>query len=138
VSHRLHPAKLKLLGLLPTLDALCRDVSKESSVQVGFHAGPMPPGVGETTALCLFRVAQEALQNAVKHSHARRVDVHLASTPSHLILRVTDDGDGFDPLASRSAGIGLVTMRERVELAGGRLRIDSAPARGTTVEVTIP
>jgi PAS domain S-box-containing protein len=138
LSHRLHPAKLRLLGLVPTLDALCRDVSKESGVQVKFQADRIPDHIGEATALGIFRVAQEALQNAVKHSGARTVDVRLTGTPQQLTLRVADTGKGFELLATPSAGLGLLTMRERVELSGGSLRIDTADAQGTTIEATLP
>jgi len=138
LSHRLHPAKLKLLGLTQTLDHLCRDVSAESRVQVTFEARDVPSDLQEDNAVCIFRVTQEALQNAVKHSGARHVSVQLTGSASRLMLRVTDSGRGFDPPASHSDGIGLLTMRERVELVGGRLRIEAAPERGTTIKVILP
>jgi PAS domain S-box-containing protein len=138
LSHELHPAKLRLLGLEQTIRALCRDVSSESGVHVRFHADGVPSEVAEAAALCIFRVTQESLQNAVKHSAARLVDVLLTGTMSQLTLRVADDGTGFDPQPSPSSGIGLLTMRERVELVGGLLKIETAPARGTTVEATVP
>ena len=93
--------------------------------------------MAEDSALCIFRVAQEALQNAVKHSGARHIDVHLTGAPSQLTLRVVDDGGGFDPLAP-AAGLGLLTMRERVELLGGSLRIETGRSTGTRVEATVP
>jgi PAS domain S-box-containing protein len=138
LSHTLHPAKLKLLGLKETVQALCRDVARGGAVLVDFAAQSLSPNVGESTALCVFRVAQEALQNAVKHSQARKIEVSLTGTPSQLTLRVCDDGTGFDPLSPRAAGIGLMTMRERVELSGGSLRVETAHARGTTIEATVP
>jgi PAS domain S-box-containing protein len=138
LSHQLHPPKLKLLGLVKTLEALCRNVSKESGVQVSFHAPPAPPGIPERIALCVCRVAQEALQNAVKHSGARHIDLALTADDSELRLRVSDSGRGFDPLASPGAGIGLFSMRERVEMNGGRLSIAASPAGGTTIEAILP
>ncbi len=138
LSHQLHPAKLRLLGLVNTLDALCRDVSTQNSLQVRFRAEGVPRDVPERIALCVFRVAQEALQNAVKHSAAREIDVSLIGTASQLTLRVNDTGRGFDPLASVAVGIGLLTMRERVELSGGQLTIRAADARGTTIEAILP
>jgi PAS domain S-box-containing protein len=138
LSHRLHPAKLKLLGLVNTLEALCRDLSREGSVPVRFAAADVPPDVPESVALCVFRVTQEALQNAVKHSGAQGIDLRLSASGSRLTLRVSDKGRGFDPLASEATGIGLLTMRERVELCGGTLTIDARPAGGTTIEANLP
>ncbi len=138
LSHELHPAKLKLLGLGPTLHALCRRISAESGTNVTFASAGLSPNLAEDRVLCIFRVAQEALRNAVRHSGARSIVLHLSGTASHLTLRITDDGAGFDPMASRSHGLGLLTMRERVELVGGRLSIDTRRAGGTTIEASIP
>ena len=138
LAHELHPPKLKLLGLGPTLKALCGEVSNGTHLLIHFTQRAVPPNVGDDAALCVFRVAQEALQNAVKHSTAKRVDVQLGADASHLTLRVIDDGRGFDPVQSQHVGLGLMTMRERVELLGGRLLVLSEPARGTTIEVIVP
>ena len=138
LAHQLHPAKLKLLGLTQTLDTLCREVAARSDVLVSFEAHEIPSDLSEDCALCIFRVSQEALQNAVKHSGARHISVRLRGTPSQLILQVTDTGRGFTPMASQSSGLGLLTMRERVELIGGRLRIEMAQGHGTTIRVTLP
>jgi PAS domain S-box-containing protein len=138
LSHELHPAKLKLLGLTQTLNALCREVAAKSDVPVTFEAHAIPSDLSEDSALCIFRVSQEALQNAVKHSAARDISVQLRGTHSQLILQVTDSGRGFSPMASQSGGLGLLTMRERVELIGGRLRIEMAQGHGTTIRVTLP
>ena len=120
-----------------TLKGLCREVSKERTLHIDFNAYGVTD-VPEETALCVFRVAQEALQNAVKHSDARDVSMDLAGTASRLTLRVTDHGRGFDPLASEAIGIGLLTMRERVELSGGQLTIRAEEGRGTTIEAILP
>jgi PAS domain S-box-containing protein len=138
LAHQLHPGKLKLLGLTQTLDSLCREVSTRSDVAVSFVAHEIPSDLSEDCALCVFRVSQEALQNAVKHSGARHISVQLRGTASQLILQVTDTGRGFNPMAARSSGLGLLTMRERVELIGGRLRIEMAPGHGTRIRVTLP
>jgi signal transduction histidine kinase len=134
LSHQLHPAKLRLLGLVATIEALCRD----SGARVSFSATNVPADVPEQTALCVFRVTQEALQNAVRHSGAQDIHVQLGFSGTHLTLRVTDTGSGFNPAASDRVGIGLVTMHERVELSGGSLKIVAARSTGTTVEATIP
>lgn len=138
LSHQLHPAKLRLLGLVATLEALCREISRESGARVSFSAHNVPAQVPEETALCVFRVTQEAVQNAVKHSGAEDIHVQLGFAGTHLNLRVSDTGSGFDLSASDRAGIGLVTMHERVELSGGSLKISAAKSTGTTVEATIP
>jgi signal transduction histidine kinase len=88
--------------------------------------------------LCVFRVVQEALQNAIKYSKAREVAVHLVGSPDRLMLTVTDDGIGFDVDALWESGLGLVSMKERVEAAGGTLEIRSGPDSGTRVEATVP
>jgi signal transduction histidine kinase len=138
LAHELHPPKLKLLGLVRTLESLCRNVSKESGIQVPFATTAIPAGIRERVALCVCRVAQEALQNAVKHSGAQKIDVSLSGDAAQLTLRVSDAGRGFDPLTSPGSGIGLLSMRERVELNGGRLLIEASPSAGTTIEATLP
>ena len=138
LSHELHPAKLRLLGLGPTLGALCRRISAASGKDITFASEGLASDLAADRALCIFSVAQEALRNAVTHSGARSIGVHLSGTASQLTLRITDDGAGFDPMALRPQGLGLLTMRERVELIGGRLSIDTRRARGTTIEASIP
>lgn len=138
LARELHPPKLKLLGLVKTLESLCQQVAKDSGLSVTFHATRVPPQLPEHVSLCLCRVAQEALQNAVKHSGARAVEVVLTNTSSRVTLRVHDEGRGFSPAASHGAGIGLITMRERVELTGGRLSIRSAPDSGSTIDASVP
>ena len=117
LSSELHPPKLTLLGLGATLKALCVEVAGNSAIPVQFTEDGKPIRVTDDMALCVFRVMQEALQNAVKHSRARRVDVRLRFDASHLTLWVADTGVGFDPTLARATGLGLMTMRERVELS---------------------
>jgi PAS domain S-box-containing protein len=138
LSHRLHPGKLKLIGLVKTLQSLSQDVSSEFGLKVAFDADGMLLDVTGDTALCLFRVAQEALQNAVKHSGAHSIRVHIARDGMQVRLHVTDDGRGFQLRAEQSEGLGLLTMRERVELMRGTLKIRTAHDRGTTIEAVIP
>jgi signal transduction histidine kinase len=94
--------------------------------------------VPEIVAVCVYRIAQEALQNAVRHSGASNIDVALIAEDGHLTLRVRDEGNGFDPLSSQESGIGLITMRERVELSGGKLHVDTGSGDGTTIEAVLP
>ena len=138
LSHELYPGRLRLLGLEQTLGALCREVSTAGHARVSFHSDGLPPEVSEAAALSIFRVAQESVQNAIKHSEARTIDVRLTATPSQLTLRVADDGNGFDAMAPQPTCIGLLTMRERVELLGGRLIVTTAPGCGTAIEAILP
>ena len=137
LSHQLHPAKLRLLGLVRTLAALCRDESLASGVAVRFAAVDVPRDLPEDIALCLFRVAQEGVRNALKHSGATTIDVFLSWKASELILQVSDNGSGFDGLAG-FAGLGLLTMRERVQLVGGALSVQPHRPRGTTIRIVLP
>jgi signal transduction histidine kinase len=138
LAHQLHPARLKLLGLVPTLRALCREIADQHSLQVAFRASGLDQGVPDDIAVCVFRVAQEALRNAVKHSGADTLDVEVSGADGQLTLRVADDGTGFSPVLLPAAGLGLHTMRERVESIGGRLTIEPAGRRGTLIEIVVP
>jgi PAS domain S-box-containing protein len=138
LSHRLHPAKLRLLGLVQTLDGLCRDEASSSGIEIRFSARDVPASLPEPITLCLFRVSQEAIRNALAHSGATVIDVHLQGAADTLTLRVTDNGRGFDPLASQASGLGLLTMRERVELVGGTLAVEAAQPTGTTIRADVP
>jgi two-component system sensor histidine kinase UhpB len=98
----------------------------------------VPAEIDETVALCAFRVAQEALGNAVKHSDAGHIWVELTAGPSSVSLTITDDGKGFDVDGPPNAGLGLISMRERVESVGGVLEIHATLASGTRLRVTVP
>jgi signal transduction histidine kinase len=137
LSHRLHPAKLRLVGLVAALKGLQAEMS-HSGLDVTFAHDNVPASLSPDLTLCLFRVTQEALQNAVKYSRARHVTVRLAGSPTGLTLTTVDDGVGFDVTAVWGRGLGLMSMRERVEAIGGGLHIDSAPGAGTRLEVNVP
>jgi signal transduction histidine kinase len=137
LSHRLHPAKLRLIGLVSALQSLQREMTK-SGLEVTFLHKNLPAHLSEDLTLCLYRVVQEALQNAHKHSEASEVSIDLIGTPARLELTIADDGVGFDPGAALSTGLGLISMRERVEAVGGSLRIDANPAQGTRLHISIP
>ena len=137
LSHRLHPAKLRLIGLVSALKALQRETSRSEMVITFAHdnvPSPLPPD----TTLSLFRIAQEAVQNALKYSNARAVSVQLSGTPHELALTILDDGIGFDVEAAWNRGLGLLSMRERAEAIGGSLEIRSEPGAGTRLDVTVP
>ena len=139
LSHELHPALLEHLGLVDALRRRCEEVSAESSVTVALDVtselGPLPDEV----ALCLYRVAQEALRNVVNHAQARSARVELSRQNGRVAMRITDDGRGFEPgMAASHRGLGLVSLDERVKMLEGTLAIESSPHIGTTVSVMVP
>jgi signal transduction histidine kinase len=136
LSHRLHPANLRLIGLVTALGGLQREFSTADMV-VTFTHEDVPATIPHDLALCLFRIAQEALQNAVRHSRAKAVSVGLTRSHDRLVLTIIDDGVGFDVEAVRR-GLGLISMGERVEQVGGVWQIRSRPGDGTRLEVSVP
>lgn len=138
ISHSLHPAVLEHAGITGALDDLVRVIEGkwEGEIALRFDVDPeMKPLEGER-ALCLYRVAQEAVRNAIQHSGASAVKVVLVARRNRWRLRVSDNGRGFAPLdSSGGSGLGLLSMRERVRSADGRLYIRSRPGRGTSVTV---
>ena len=140
LSHDLHPVTLRLLGLPAALRAHCIEVEKRYDVQVGFHVAANTGTVPPEAALCLFRVAQEALRNGAVHGEARRLDVTLSRFGEEIELIVADDGRGFDPESARrdGSGLGLVSIEERAHLARGQVSITSRLWHGTTVTVRVP
>ena len=137
LSHGLHPEKLQLLGLVAALEELRREQSRPGLV-VTFTRDVVPRGLPPSLTLCFFRIAQEAVRNAVKHSAAREVRIHLDGSAQRIRMTVDDDGAGFDVEAAWGKGLGLISMRERLEPLGGTLTIRSARSAGTQVEVVAP
>jgi len=138
LSHDLHPARLEIIGLVPALDGLCREVSQQHDIHVAFRHRVSDRRVPADAALCLFRIAQEALNNVVKHSGATTAIVRFVPTRTGVRLHIADEGQGFDRRMGRGDGIGLLSMRERVAFAGGTIAIRSRAARGTHVVVNLP
>ena len=139
LSHRLHSSKLEYLGLEAAASGFCRELSQQQRVEIAFHSKDIPKKLPQEVALCLFRVLQEALQNAVKHSGTRHFEVRLEGTSNEIRLTVHDSGAGFDlEGALKGHGLGLTSMRERLKLVAGQLSIDSQPNLGTTVRASIP
>ena len=139
LSHRLHSSKLDYLGLTVAARGFCREFSEQHEVEIEFTESLVPTRIPKETSLSLFRVLQEALQNAVKHSGVRKFNVDLQGTSTAIALTITDKGVGFnsqDAMVDR--GLGLVSMRERVQLVGGELFITSEPGRGTTISARAP
>lgn len=137
LSHRLHPARLRLIGLVGALNGLQRE-SSHSDMAVLFTHENVPAAIPPDLALCLYRIVQEALQNAVKYSQARQVRVSLRGAAGHLSLSIQDDGVGFDVREGFGKGLGLISMRERLDAFDGTVDIQSAPGAGTRVLVHVP
>ena len=140
LSHELHPSALEHLGLLEALRERCDDFTQDSGVAVRLDVSDTWPEVSDAFALCLYRVAQEALRNAARHAGARHVTVALARLDGHLTMAVSDDGCGFDPTNATACrkGLGLISLAERVRMLGGQLAITAAPGNGTHLAVTLP
>ena len=140
LSHGLHPTVLHHIGLVAALQAHCAEVERQHHLRVTFEsAGEIEP-VDQPAALSLFRIAQEALRNAVHHGHARQANVSLSRTATGgLELSVRDDGSGFEVGAAGShGGLGLVSIQERVRLFDGDVDVKSAPGQGTSIRVRVP
>jgi PAS domain S-box-containing protein len=138
LSHELHSSKLEYLGVAAGIRSWCKEFSERQKFEVDFRSdvsSVLPSELG----LSLFRVLQEAMHNAVKHSGVRRIEVQLSQDPSEVHLIIADQGVGFDVHeAMQRSGLGLVSMRERVRLLNGTIVIESKPMHGTTVHVRVP
>jgi len=139
VSRRLHPSQVELLGLVRALSNFCKDFASRNSMEIRFLHPDLASTPSPDVALCLFRVAQEAIRNVHKHSGVREATVELTELSGALHLRVSDSGAGFDPASLDAApGIGLLSMEERLRSMGGELAVQSTLGGGTTVEACIP
>ncbi len=139
LSYRLHPSVLEDLGLAEALRIECDRVAQRGPLQVKFDCGAVPRGLHADAALCLFRVAQEALRNVERHARATDVAVSLAPAAGGMALAVRDNGAGFE--AGRDparASLGLASMRERIRLVGGRLDLRSERGSGTSLTAWVP
>jgi PAS domain S-box-containing protein len=139
ISHRLHSSELEYLGLSVAITQLCREFSEQYSINVACACTNIPTQLDNEIALTLLRVVQESLHNIAKHSNARDVEVSVTGASGNLTLNVRDNGVGFDNHQPRAgAGLGLISMRERVHLIGGEFTIDSAPGAGTRIWARTP
>jgi signal transduction histidine kinase len=139
LSYRLHPSVLDDLGLVQALKAECERVARVESLQVDVEADRLPQTVPKDVALGIYRVAQEALRNVVRHAKASTVQLSLALSDGGLLLTVTDNGSGFDPdVPAHRQSVGHASMRERMRSLGGKLDIQSTPGLGTTVVAWVP
>jgi signal transduction histidine kinase len=139
LSHQLHSTTLENLGLVPAVGGLCKEFAAQQAIKIDFMSDDIPHLVSPNTALCVFRIVQEGLRNAKKHSGAEQVRVCLQRSGNRLTVSVRDEGRGFDMRDShRKQGIGLRSMKERARLLSGEFKIQSVPGRGTTIEAWIP
>jgi signal transduction histidine kinase len=138
LSHDLHSSKLEYLGVVAGMKSWCKEFAQRQKMEIEFRSdvsSRLPRELGIT----LFRVLQEALQNAIKHSGVKRIEMQLREDSGKIHLVIMDLGRGFDvEAASQGNGLGLTSMRERVRLVNGTISIESKPMGGTTIHVRVP
>ena len=132
----LRPSMLDDLGLAAALEWQGREVSRRSEIEVSVESESVPEDLPDEHKTYIYRLVQEALNNAVRHSGARNAKVVVERLAESIVVRVSDDGRGFDP--GRSRGMGILGMEERVKRLGGTLRVESQPGKGTTVTAEFP
>lgn len=138
LSRTLHSSKLEILGISAAMKSLCAEFGRQNHMAIDFVSDVsyfLPPSI----SLCLYRVLQEGLHNAVKYSGAQRIFARLHGQSAAVELTIRDSGAGFDlESAAAGSGLGLISMQERVHLVNGTILIESAPSRGTTIRARIP
>lgn len=138
LSHELHSAKVAILGATASMRSFCSEFAGQQGIEITFDSDELPE-MSSDISLCLYRILQEALHNAAKHSGGHQFNVRVWTTRRDVHLEVRDHGVGFDVRNARhTTGLGLVSMEERVKLVAGELRVRSAPRRGTTVHARVP
>jgi signal transduction histidine kinase len=139
LSHELHTSKLEYLGAIGGMKSWCKEFGEHQGIQIEFKSTEVQTSVAPEVGLCLFRVLQEALHNAVKHSGVKRIEVQLREDSGEIHLVISDLGRGFDlETATQGRGLGLTSMQERVRFVNGIVEIQSKPMGGTTVHVRVP
>jgi PAS domain S-box-containing protein len=139
ISHDLHPSRLVYLGLVASVQSLCDELHQVHRLRIGFTHDGVPARLPQEISLCLYRIAQECLNNVIKHSGARDATVTLRGTGTEIVLRVSDPGRGFDADSPAiKKGLGLVSMKERLRLVGGTISVESRPSQGTQVTASVP
>jgi signal transduction histidine kinase len=134
----LHSSKLELLGVAVAMRSWCKQFGGRQKMQIDFESHDVP-SLPQEISLCLFRVLQEAVSNADKHSGVKRIEARLHEESGAIHLIVSDSGKGFDVAAvEQTEGLGLTSMRERVRLVSGTIAIESKPMVGTTIHVRVP
>jgi signal transduction histidine kinase len=138
MAHGLMPVSLRADGLMGSLSDLTESVAKTSEIKCRFHCDPPVFVDAPKAATQLYRIAQEALTNALKHGAATRIDVSLNASSHHITLRIEDDGVGISPQARSRGGMGILTMTHRARMLGGGLSVSERTGGGTTIACTVP
>jgi two-component system sensor histidine kinase UhpB len=140
VSHDLHPTVLRHAGLVAALASYCAELQRLHGLPLKCSAEGDFTSIAPSSALCLYRIAQEALRNVIAHAAASQVEVRLLRTGDKAQITIADDGKGFDVASSleRGKGLGLVSITERVRLAGGTVSVVAEASKGTRVCAQIP
>jgi PAS domain S-box-containing protein len=139
LSHELHSPKLEYLGIVVAMRGFCQEFGEKQKLEIDFKSHDLPSPVPSDVSLCLFRVLQEALHNAAKHSRSPRFAVQVRGIPGEIHLTVSDTGVGFDLAAAiKGRGLGLISMQERVRLVNGTISIASKLMHGTEISVRVP
>ncbi len=134
----LRPKALDDFGLAAALERLTNTFAESTGIEVELEAGLGEQRLPSDLETTLYRIVQEALTNVVKHAHARKVSIVLMRRGSRVTALIEDDGEGFDLEQTRDEGVGLLGMRERVQLLDGRIKLESSPGVGTTLAVEVP
>jgi signal transduction histidine kinase len=135
----LHSSKLDYMGAVAAMAGFCSEMTAQTGSEIEFVHTNVPKTLPQDISLCLFRVLQEGLRNAITYSGAQHFKVELRGTPGAILLVIRDSGAGFDPeTAMKNGGFGLISMRERVSLVKGTISITSRPMVGTEIRVQIP
>jgi signal transduction histidine kinase len=139
LSHELHSSRLQLLGLVSAMRAFCEEFSEQQKVKIDLDASDLQAPISPDTSLCFFRILQEALSNAAKHSGTKQFSVRLWGTSTEVHLMVSDSGSGFNTDVTKvGRGLGLISMHERLKILNGTLSIESQPQHGTTIHASVP
>jgi len=139
MAHELHSSNLKYLGFVPAVRKLTKELAQRHGMQIEIKNEGVPGTLPAEISLCLFRVVQEALHNAARHSGTKRVEVRLRKIKDQIQLTLADSGNGFDITAKASGqGMGLASMRERIRLVKGKIVIQSEQGVGTCIQASVP
>jgi signal transduction histidine kinase len=138
-AHQIHPSVLEHFGLVAALESHCSDFMKLHRIRLKLTHRSVPESIPLEVALCLYRIAQECLNNIAKHSGAKEAAVAIRGNEEGILLSVTDNGTGFDStLVADQSGLGIIGIRERVRLVNGTVLIHSQPGHGTQIDVRVP
>jgi signal transduction histidine kinase len=138
IAARLHPTLVDQVGLVTALDSLVDEIERGSELSVEVVTEGAADRLAPDAARAAYRIVQESLRNVVRHSSGRHARVSLTFASTALVLKIQDDGRGFDTNAKQRDGLGLASLRERALIVGGKAEIVSRPGHGTTVHVRLP